>query len=87
MTARPFSEHSVRVIEQKRGWQGCADADNGASAIEIFRGLRPDAVVIDLSMPVMNGLEAARDISRIDPTVPPPDVHDVQIGATRDGGS
>jgi DNA-binding NarL/FixJ family response regulator len=54
-------------IEEKQGWQVCAEADNGASAIQLFRELRPDAVVIDFSMPVMNGLEAAREISRIDP--------------------
>jgi DNA-binding NarL/FixJ family response regulator len=58
------------LIEEKGDWQVCAEADNGASAIEMFRELRPDAVVIDFSMPVMNGLEAAREISRIDPTVP-----------------
>jgi len=57
-------------IEEKQGWQVCAEADNGASAIQLFRELRPDAVVMDFSMPVMNGLEAAREISRIDPTVP-----------------
>ena len=57
-------------IEEKQGWEVCGEADNGASAIEFFRKLRPDAVVIDFSMPVMNGLEAAREISRIDPTVP-----------------
>jgi DNA-binding NarL/FixJ family response regulator len=57
-------------IEEKQGWKVCGEADNGASAIEFFRKLRPDAVVIDFSMPVMNGLEAAREISRIDPTIP-----------------
>ena len=57
-------------LEEKQGWQVCAEADNGASAIELFLKLRPDAVVIDFSMPVMNGLEAAREISRIDPSVP-----------------
>src|SRR6185437_9729464 len=55
---------------KKRCRQVCAEADNGASAIELFLKLRPDAVVIDFSMPVMNGLEAAREISRIDPSVP-----------------
>jgi DNA-binding NarL/FixJ family response regulator len=57
-------------IEEKQGWQVCAEADNGASAIEMFREHGPDAVVIDFSMPVMNGLEAAREISRINPSIP-----------------
>jgi DNA-binding NarL/FixJ family response regulator len=67
----PAVRRALRAcIEEKRGWRVCAEADNGARAIELFRQLRPDAVVIDFSMPVMNGLEAAREISRIAPTVP-----------------
>ena len=67
----PAVRRALRAcIEEKQGWKVCGEADNGASAIEFFRKLRPDAVVIDFSMPVMNGLEAAREISRIDPTVP-----------------
>ena len=59
-----------RCIEEKRDWRVCGEADNGARAIEMFRELRPDAVVIDFSMPIMNGLEAAREISQIDPSIP-----------------
>ena len=67
----PAVRRALRAcIEEKQGWEVCGEADNGASAIEFFRKLRPDAVVIDFSMPVMNGLEAAREISRIDPTIP-----------------
>jgi DNA-binding NarL/FixJ family response regulator len=67
----PDVRRSLRAcIEQKRDWQVCAEADNGGTAIEMFREHRPDAVVIDISMPVMNGLEAAREISRIDPRIP-----------------
>ena len=58
------------LIEQRPGWVVCGEADNGETAIEKFRELNPDLVVIDLSMPVMNGLDAARTISRIDPEVP-----------------
>jgi two-component system chemotaxis response regulator CheY len=58
------------LIEQRPGWIVCGEADNGQTAIEKFRELSPDLVVMDLSMPVMNGLEAARTISHIDPAVP-----------------
>lgn len=37
----------------------CGEAENGACAVEKAEQLRPDLIVIDLSMPVMNGLEAA----------------------------
>ena len=44
--------------------------ENGAALLEAVASLSPDIIVMDISMPVMNGLEAAREISRIDPSVP-----------------
>jgi DNA-binding NarL/FixJ family response regulator len=58
------------LIEQRPDWEVCGEADNGQTAIDKFRELSPDFVVLDLSMPVMNGLDAARQISVIDPAVP-----------------
>jgi CheY-like chemotaxis protein len=46
------------------------EAENGKEAIEKAQELRPDLIVLDLSMPVMNGLEAARAIKSVMPTVP-----------------
>ena|ERR1700680_2948717 len=48
----------------------CGEAANGKEAIEKALELRPDLIVLDLSMPVMNGLEAARELRRLMPTVP-----------------
>ena len=59
-----------RWIEQNPNWQVCAEAPNGAVAIEKVKELLPDLVILDLSMPVMNGLEAARHIKEIAPTTP-----------------
>jgi DNA-binding NarL/FixJ family response regulator len=59
-----------RWIEQNPNWKVCAEAPNGAVAIEKVKELLPDLVVLDLSMPVMNGLEAARHIKEIAPTTP-----------------
>jgi CheY-like chemotaxis protein len=42
----------------------CAEAENGAQAVEQAEQLRPDLIVIDLSMPVMNGLKAAPLLKR-----------------------
>lgn len=62
---------AVRVlIERRPDWEVCGEADNGQVAIELFQKLRPDFVVLDLSMPVMNGLDAARRISSMAPGVP-----------------
>ena len=46
------------------------EAENGRVAIEKARELRPDLIVLDLAMPVMNGLDAARVLKRLMPAVP-----------------
>ena len=48
----------------------CAEAENGKDAIDKVWELHPDLIVLDLSMPVMNGLDTARVLKRIMPTVP-----------------
>ena len=56
-------------IEHNTDWQVCGEAENGQVAVEKVAKLQPHAVILDLSMPVMNGLEAAREIARNDPEV------------------
>ena len=53
------------VIETQTNWRVAGEAENGLEAIEKFRALSPDVVILDLSMPLMNGLEAARHIREI----------------------
>jgi len=48
----------------------CGEAANGNEAIREAQVLSPDLIVLDLAMPVMNGLEAARRLRRLMPTVP-----------------
>ena len=43
-------------------WDVCGEAGNGVEAIEKVRELKPDLVLLDLSMPVMSGTEAAKPI-------------------------
>jgi len=49
------------------GWQVCGEAADGRQAIEKAAELKPDLVLLDLSMPVMSGHEAAREILRNNP--------------------
>ena len=56
-------------IEHRTDWQVCGEAENGRIAVEKVTELKPHAVILDLSMPVMNGLEAAREITRVAPNV------------------
>ena len=48
----------------------CGEAENGREAIEKAQQLNPDLIIMDLSMPVMNGLDAARAVNQLMPTVP-----------------
>ncbi len=45
-------------------------ASNGAEGLEIFEKISPDIVITDIMMPVMTGLEMAKEIKKIDPTTP-----------------
>ena len=44
--------------------------ENGREGIELAKRLKPDVIVLDLSMPIMNGLEAATELRKILPKVP-----------------
>ena len=46
------------------------DAENGANGVQKAKELRPGLIILDLSMPVMNGLEAARELKALMPQVP-----------------
>jgi len=56
-----------QCIESDPGMVVCGEADNGAIAVEKVHQLHPDVVILDLQMPVMNGLDAARVIGVIAP--------------------
>jgi len=63
--------HSLRsCLEQHNDWQVCGEAENGKEAVEKVTALHPDVVILDFQMPVLNGLEAARQISIIAPNLP-----------------
>jgi len=49
------------------GWDVCGEATNGKEAIEQAQALHPDVVVLDISMPIMGGLDAAPHILKAQP--------------------
>jgi DNA-binding NarL/FixJ family response regulator len=60
--------HGVRaILERQAGWLVCGEATTGREAVAEAVDLRPDVVVLDLSMPELNGLEATRQIRRLLP--------------------
>ena len=50
------------LLESHEGWEVCGEATNGREAVEQSRRLRPHVVVMDLSLPELNGLDATRQI-------------------------
>lgn len=55
------------LLESDSAWEVCGEAENGRLAVEKTRELNPDLVILDLTMPEMNGLEAARQIRQVSP--------------------
>jgi DNA-binding NarL/FixJ family response regulator len=60
----------TRVLESQSNVVVCGEAENGQRAIEEAERLKPDLIVLDLSMPIMNGLEAARILRGMMPSIP-----------------
>jgi DNA-binding NarL/FixJ family response regulator len=58
------------LLESKAGWHVSAEASNGKEAIEKARQETPDVIIMDITMPVMNGLDAARQIATQSPGIP-----------------
>jgi len=52
------------MLEKEPEWDICGEAMNGQDAVDKVNALRPDLVILDINMPVLNGLAAVRQISR-----------------------
>jgi DNA-binding NarL/FixJ family response regulator len=60
----------VRVmLEAHSGWSVCGEAVNGCEAVTKAVELRPDLIVLDFAMPVLDGLQAADEINKLLPGV------------------
>jgi two-component system chemotaxis response regulator CheY len=58
------------LFKSEEDFDVCGEAENGKEAIAKAQALHPQLIVLDLCMPVMNGLDAARVLKRLMPTVP-----------------
>ena len=76
------------LLAANSGWEVCGEATDGRQAIEKVIQLTPDAVLLDLSMPVMNGFEVAAEIRRLVPSTKIIffSMHDVPATAHQVGG-
>jgi DNA-binding NarL/FixJ family response regulator len=64
-----FIRHMLCELFSEADFEVCGEANNGKEAIAKALELYPDLIVLDLAMPIMNGLEAARELKQLMPTV------------------
>lgn len=57
---------SLRMMLEKKGFTVIGEAENGAVAIRKYMEIRPDIVMMDITMPVTNGIEATKRIKEFD---------------------
>ena len=55
------------ILETQDEWEVVGEASNGREAIQLNRQLHPDVIIMDITMPVMNGIEATIQIVKADP--------------------
>jgi DNA-binding NarL/FixJ family response regulator len=64
------ARHGIRaLLESHPGWEVCAEAKDGREAVELATNTKPDIVLLDIGMPNLNGLDAARQILAASPAI------------------
>lgn len=61
-----FMRMMIREILTKNGYEVCGEANDGTQAIERYKELKPDLVTMDITMPEMDGIQALREIKKLD---------------------
>ena len=62
-----FMRMMIKDILTKNGYNIAGEAENGAKAVEKYAELKPDLVLMDITMPEMDGIEALKTIKETDP--------------------
>ena len=62
-----FMRMMIKDILTKNGYEIAAEAENGAAAVEKYPDAKPDLVLMDITMPDMDGIQALKKIKEIDP--------------------
>ena len=63
-----FMRMMIKDILTKNGYNVVAEAENGAKAVEKYSDVKPDLVMMDITMPEMDGIEALKKIKASDPS-------------------
>ena len=62
-----FMRMMIKDILTKNGYNIAGEAENGAKAVEKYNELKPDLVLMDITMPEMDGIQALKKIKETDP--------------------
>lgn len=62
-----FMRMMIKDILSKNGFTVIGEAENGIKAVEKYKELNPDLVIMDITMPEMDGIQALKRIKQIDP--------------------
>ncbi|MCT4564070.1 MAG: response regulator [Maledivibacter sp.] len=62
-----FMRMMIRDVLSKNGYEILGEAENGQKAIEKFKELNPDLVIMDITMPEVDGIQAVKEIKKISP--------------------
>ena len=62
-----FMRMMIKDILTKNGYNVAGEAENGAKAVEKYNELKPDLVLMDITMPEMDGIQALKKIKEGDP--------------------
>ena len=60
-----FMRMMIKDVLSKNGFEICGEAENGAKAIEKFKEGNPDLVIMDITMPEVDGIQAVKEIKKI----------------------
>lgn len=83
-TKRSIADKTALVVEDNAAIRGmlvsaflsngvfgsCGEAENGKEGVDVAKKIHPDIITLDLSMPVMNGMEAASELHKLFPKTP-----------------
>jgi len=59
-----FMRMMIKDVLSKNGFEICGEAENGAKAIEKYKELNPDLVIMDITMPEVDGIQAVKEIKK-----------------------